>query len=109
MWAPDLMLRWSHSVMVMRRLNAAPPFCLNARLPCTSAESGPCPSGAGYARSRNSAYVSGCLSPSRKDISGGVNAFSRYENGKTKPPLALLKLLKVLDRHPDVLDEVRAQ
>lgn len=39
---------------------------------------------------------------------GGVNAFSRYENGKTKPPLALVKLLKVLDRHPDLLPEVRA-
>ena len=39
---------------------------------------------------------------------GGVNAFSRYENGKTKPPLALVKLLKVLDRHPDLLSEVRA-
>jgi HTH-type transcriptional regulator / antitoxin MqsA len=39
---------------------------------------------------------------------GGVNAFSRYENGKTKPPLALVKLLKVLDRHPDLLTEVRA-
>ena len=38
---------------------------------------------------------------------GGVNAFSRYENGKTKPPLALVKLLKVLDRHPDLLSEVR--
>lgn len=38
---------------------------------------------------------------------GGVNAFSRYENGKTKPPLALVKLLKLLDRHPDLLDEVR--
>lgn len=38
---------------------------------------------------------------------GGVNAFSRYENGKTKPPLALVKLLKVLDRHPELLDEVR--
>ncbi len=38
---------------------------------------------------------------------GGINAFSRYENGKTKPPLALVKLLKVLDRHPDLLDEVR--
>ena len=37
---------------------------------------------------------------------GGVNAFSRYENGKTKPPLALVKLLKVLDRHPDLLNEV---
>lgn len=39
---------------------------------------------------------------------GGVNAFSRYENGKTKPPLALVKLLKVLDRHPDLIDEVKA-
>ena len=39
---------------------------------------------------------------------GGVNAFSRYENGKTKPPLALVKLLKMLDRHPDLLAEVRA-
>lgn len=39
---------------------------------------------------------------------GGVNAFSRYENGKTKPPLALVKLLKVLDRHPELLDEVRS-
>ena len=39
---------------------------------------------------------------------GGINAFSRYENGKTKPPLALVKLLKVLERHPDLLDEVRA-
>lgn len=39
---------------------------------------------------------------------GGVNAFSRYENGKTRPPLALVKLFKVLDRHPDLLDEVRA-
>ncbi len=37
-----------------------------------------------------------------------VNAFSRYENGKTKPPLALVKLLKVLDRHPELLKEVRA-
>ena len=39
---------------------------------------------------------------------GGVNAFSRYENGKTKPPLALVKLLKVLERHPDLLAEVKA-
>jgi HTH-type transcriptional regulator/antitoxin MqsA len=40
---------------------------------------------------------------------GGVNAFSRYESGKTKPPLALVKLLKVLDRHPDLLNEIRAE
>jgi HTH-type transcriptional regulator/antitoxin MqsA len=39
---------------------------------------------------------------------GGVNAFSRYENGKTRPPLALVKLLKLLDRHPELLNEVRA-
>lgn len=38
---------------------------------------------------------------------GGVNAFSRYENGKTKPPLALVKLFKVLERHPNLLEEVR--
>jgi HTH-type transcriptional regulator/antitoxin MqsA len=38
---------------------------------------------------------------------GGVNAFSRYENGKTKPSLALVKLLKVLDRHPELLSEIR--
>lgn len=38
---------------------------------------------------------------------GGVNAFSRYENGKTKPPLALVKLLKLLDRHPELFEEVR--
>ncbi|TKB08819.1 type II toxin-antitoxin system MqsA family antitoxin [Desulforhopalus sp. IMCC35007] len=37
---------------------------------------------------------------------GGANAFSRYENGKTKPPLSLVKLLKVLGRHPDLLHEV---
>lgn len=39
---------------------------------------------------------------------GGVNAFSRYENGKTKPPLALVKLLRLLDKHPELLSEVRA-
>lgn len=38
---------------------------------------------------------------------GGVNAFSRYENGKTRPPLALVKLLKLLDRRPELLNEVR--
>jgi len=38
---------------------------------------------------------------------GGINAFSRYENGRTRPPLALIKLLKVLDRHPDLLSEIR--
>jgi HTH-type transcriptional regulator/antitoxin MqsA len=39
---------------------------------------------------------------------GGVNAFSRYENGKTKPPLALVKLFMVLDRHPGLLAEIKS-
>ncbi|CAM3961445.1 Antitoxin MqsA [Pseudomonas reidholzensis] len=38
---------------------------------------------------------------------GGVNAFSRYENGKTRPPVALVKLFKLLDRHPELFEEVR--
>ena len=38
---------------------------------------------------------------------GGINAFSRYETGKTKPPLALVKLLKVLERHPELLNEIK--
>lgn len=38
---------------------------------------------------------------------GGINAFSRYENGRTRPPLSLVKLLKLLDRHPDLLNEIR--
>lgn len=39
---------------------------------------------------------------------GGVNAFSRYETGKTKPPLPLLQLLFLLDRHPELLEEIKA-
>jgi len=39
---------------------------------------------------------------------GGINAFSRYENGRSRPPLALIKLLKLLDQHPDMLNEVRS-
>jgi HTH-type transcriptional regulator / antitoxin MqsA len=37
---------------------------------------------------------------------GGPNAFSRYENGKTKPSLALVQLLKILDKHPDLIKEI---
>lgn len=40
---------------------------------------------------------------------GGINAFSRYETGKARPPVALVKLLRVLDRHPELLEEVRAK
>ncbi|MEW9679058.1 type II toxin-antitoxin system MqsA family antitoxin [Pseudomonas sp. TE50-2] len=39
---------------------------------------------------------------------GGVNAFSRYENGKTRPPVSLIKLFKLLDRHPELFEEVRS-
>ncbi len=38
---------------------------------------------------------------------GGVNAFSRYKTGKSKPSLSLVKLLKVLDKHPELLSEIR--
>ncbi len=38
---------------------------------------------------------------------GGVNAFSRYENGKTKPPVAPVKLLRLLEQYPELLDEIR--
>ena len=72
-----------------------------------------------FSRQVNAAFVDpGYIAKVRKKLAldqreaaeifgGGVNAFSRYENGKTKPPLALVKLLKVLDRHPDPLDEVK--
>ena len=39
---------------------------------------------------------------------GGANAFSRYETGRSQPPVSLVKLFKVLDRHPDLLPEVLA-
>lgn len=41
-----------------------------------------------------------------KVFGGGPNAFSRYESGKTKPPLALVQLFKVLDKHPELFEEV---
>ncbi len=37
---------------------------------------------------------------------GGPNAFSRYESGKTKPPVALVKLFRVLKKHPDLFKEI---
>lgn len=40
---------------------------------------------------------------------GGVNAFSRYEKGKAQPHPSIIKLLRVLDHHPELLDEVRQQ
>ena len=41
-----------------------------------------------------------------KVFGGGANAFSRYESGKTKPPLALVKLFRILEKHPDLFQEV---
>jgi len=38
---------------------------------------------------------------------GGVNAFSEYERGVTKPAKSTLLLFKVLDKHPDLVDEIR--
>ena len=38
---------------------------------------------------------------------GGVNAFSRYETGKTKPPLALVQLFKLLDSQPELLARLK--
>ncbi len=38
---------------------------------------------------------------------GGVNAFSRYETGKTRPSLALVKLLRILDSHPELLPMIK--
>ncbi|WP_043343084.1 type II toxin-antitoxin system MqsA family antitoxin [Cupriavidus basilensis] len=38
---------------------------------------------------------------------GFCPACGEIVTGKTKPPLALVKLLKVLERHPELLEEVR--
>lgn len=38
---------------------------------------------------------------------GGPNAFSRYEWGKARPLLALIKLFRLLDRHPELLNELK--
>ncbi len=36
----------------------------------------------------------------------GKVAFSRYERGETRPPTPVVKLLKLLDRHPDLLKDM---
>jgi len=40
---------------------------------------------------------------------GGIRAFSQYERGETAHGKALDKLLRLLDRHPELLDELRAK
>lgn len=42
-----------------------------------------------------------------KLFGGGVSAFSDYERGKTQPHKSTLLLLKLLDRHPELLEEIR--
>jgi HTH-type transcriptional regulator/antitoxin MqsA len=37
----------------------------------------------------------------------GKVAFSRYERGETRPPAPLVKLLKLIERHPDLLREMQ--
>ena len=37
---------------------------------------------------------------------GGVNAFSRYENGKAKPVPAVINLFRLLDKHPELIEEL---
>ena len=39
---------------------------------------------------------------------GGVNAFSRYENGKARPVAAVINLFRLLDKHPELIDEISA-
>ncbi|GHT94266.1 antitoxin [Betaproteobacteria bacterium] len=41
-------------------------------------------------------------------LGGGVSAFSDYERGKRQPHKAVVLLLKLLNRHPELLNEVRA-
>lgn len=38
----------------------------------------------------------------------GVNMFSRYESGKAIPPIAIVKLLRLLKKHPELLAELNA-
>lgn len=38
---------------------------------------------------------------------GGVNAFSRYETGKALPHVSTIKLLQLLDKYPELLEEIR--
>jgi len=42
-----------------------------------------------------------------KLFGGGVNAFSEYERGITQPHKSTIALLRLLNRHPELLNEVR--
>lgn len=43
-----------------------------------------------------------------KLFGGGASAFSEYERGKTQPHKSTVLLLKLLDKHPELLEELRA-
>ncbi|MFA9441637.1 type II TA system antitoxin MqsA family protein [Uliginosibacterium sp. sgz301328] len=38
---------------------------------------------------------------------GSASTFSRYESGRVRPPPALVKLFKLLERHPELLAEIK--
>jgi len=38
---------------------------------------------------------------------GGHNAFSRYERGDARPVAAVINLFRLLDRHPELLPELK--
>lgn len=38
---------------------------------------------------------------------GGVNAFSRYERGEARPLRAVVNLFRLLNKHPEMLEELR--
>lgn len=38
---------------------------------------------------------------------GGISAFSEYESGKTRPHKSTVLLLKLLDKHPELLAEIQ--
>jgi len=44
-----------------------------------------------------------------KIAGGGHNAFSRYERGEAKPLAAVVNLFRLLDRHPELLNELKQQ
>ncbi|MCS2151096.1 type II TA system antitoxin MqsA family protein [Scandinavium goeteborgense] len=38
---------------------------------------------------------------------GGVNAFSRYETGRVAPPRPLVLLFRIIEKHPELFDELK--
>lgn len=42
-----------------------------------------------------------------KSFGVGKVAFSRYERGETRPPAPLVKLLRLIEKHPELLEEMK--